>query len=252
MIFRINKGQVILICLACFCFSGVPGLKAQEKFFTNYSLIHTKIGERLIGPIVDQNEDQVVIENIHSHKNHIYRKEIKNIYPSGSKIMMRNDGKFAFINYFGMDIRNTFTGYGNQFYIDYNFYFLDNFRIGMLAGDHSERTDALPYTMFGYSFRYVHPSSKRRPYVSLSYTTNIDIEGDDDKIRIVNLGYGLDLLNRKKVKFDIAAGVSGRSRYTQDITIDRAGNPVEFERNTYAISAYFEFGIKFRLTSFDW
>lgn len=242
--------MILLACFCLFCYSSY----SQEKRFTDYSIVQTKMGEQLIARILDQGSDSIALQDVRDLTFSIARNKVKMLYPSGKKILMRENGKYTFINYWGQDVRILFTGYGNQFYFDNCFNFLDDFRVGLFWGSHSENTDFQAYNILGLSFRYFVPSKRFRPYISTSYGSNVnrDVLGENSIIRIANLGVGFDLLNRRKMKFDIGLGASGRRRYSQDRTVDRAGNLVEFERDTYAISVYLELGVKFRITSFDW
>lgn len=236
-------------------FIGPNKLLGQKKYFTEQSLVQTKKGEIFIGNILINGQEQLTLATDHTDSLSILHKSIRKLYPYDQKILIRNDGKYSFINYAGINIRQIYSGVARQFLIEAGVSFLDDFYLSFIAGDHQEYTDFGVYGMVGYSMRYYLPSQAQRPYAQVAYiysVANTEDFDNDDTIRVLNLGVGMDLLSRKKVKFEFGTGSHLRRRYTRDLTVDQAGNPVEFERNTLAISWYMEFGLKFRITSFDW
>ena len=236
------------------CALSLPGLLAaqSEKAFLDYSMIHTKFGERIVGTITAENVEEITLIRANDDSVGIQHRNIKRIWHGGEDILVRSDGKFALLNHVNFGVNQSFLGYAQQFRIQVGLQFAEDWYTGIAFGNHLEYNDfgGFPITNF-FLRKYFTISNAQRFFAGASYGVSggafNNLNNSSTIIQSGNAEIGITFLNRKSTKFELVGGAHVRRRTGRTTGIDINGNFIELESNTIAVAAFLRIGVVFRL-----
>ncbi|HKK87421.1 MAG TPA: hypothetical protein VJ917_01140 [Saprospiraceae bacterium] len=224
-----------------------------SKTFLDYSLVHTKFGERIAGSVVQDNPIGLKIVRANQDSLLVQHRNIKKIWTTQEDILVRSDGKYAFLDHVSFGITQTFLGYAQQFRFQFGIQFARDWYTGISFGDHFEFSDFQGFFITNFYLRkYFTFSDAQRLFAGVSYGISRGSEfnafGDGfSGIHTGNAELGIIFLNRKATKFELAGGMHVRNRDSRQTVRDINGNVVVLDTNTTAIAAFLRIGVIFRL-----
>lgn len=243
--------NAFLFCLVL-CANSVLG---QDKFITQHSLVKVQKGVWVFGELIKNDATGISLVNSYQDTISYQKDQVRRILLAKKQIFFRSDRRYVYSNYFGFKFRTIISDFGNLNTNELTASIGPRIQVSIFNGRYIEENIWADVALGG-ALRYYWAFSNRQRWYSeaLYFHTVSDnefnwrgVEQNSEIVSFLNVGFGFDVMSRRRIKFDLSAGANLRYIQAESVFRDDAGNPVVLLIDSYGISAYVDFSIKFKL-----